>query len=169
MFYDPWSNLHYEPEPPAQVDPNLLWFNSNVNPDDVLEASEHRSQFEYTVDGKKRRKPGTRHTTVGYKAEVNGVAVAIFKNFGRLYAINDRCPHQGGALHLGDIEEIDKILCVSCPRHHWPFSLKDGRTFIGTRFQAEVYPVEIRSDDGRDVLFIGFPAFTSTLFHGDEF
>jgi nitrite reductase/ring-hydroxylating ferredoxin subunit len=101
---------------------------------------------------------------------VNGKTIAIFKHFGRLYAINNVCPHQRGELHLGDIEEIDKSLCVSCPRHHWPFSLKDGSCSVGVKYQAEVFPVQIRTlRDGRDVIFVGFPSFTRTLFNDDDF
>lgn len=32
---------------------------------DVLEASEHPPSYEYTVAGKKRIKPGSKHVTIG--------------------------------------------------------------------------------------------------------
>ncbi|KAJ0405003.1 hypothetical protein P43SY_004920 [Pythium insidiosum] len=60
-----WEDLTYIPEAAQDVDDSeLLWFDSSVRPDDVLEATEHPSHYEFTVDGKKRLKPGSKRTTV---------------------------------------------------------------------------------------------------------
>uniref|UniRef100_K3WKD0 Rieske domain-containing protein n=1 Tax=Globisporangium ultimum (strain ATCC 200006 / CBS 805.95 / DAOM BR144) TaxID=431595 RepID=K3WKD0_GLOUD len=122
-----------------------LWFDSFVRPEEVLEASEHRPKYEMSVTGKKRIKPGSRTVTIGTKVEINGKDVAIFKNNGEFFAIDDTCPHQGASLHLGDIEEIDGMVCVSCPRHHWPFSLEDGSCIIPVKIKAQWHPVQVRT------------------------
>lgn len=108
--------------------------------------------------------------STGTKVEINGKDVAIFKNYGQFYAIDNTCPHQGASLHLGDIEDIDGMVCVSCPRHHWPFSLEDGSCLVPVKIQAQWHPVQVRTmRDGSTRLFVGFPALTDTLFSDDDF
>lgn len=108
--------------------------------------------------------------SAGVKAEINGREVAIFKNYGQFYAIDDTCPHQGASLHMGDIEDLDGIVCVSCPRHHWPFSLEDGICMVPVNIQAQPHPVQVRTEaSGVKWLFVGFPAITDTLFSNNDF
>jgi nitrite reductase (NADH) small subunit len=49
--------------------------------------------------------------------------VALWKVDGKVYAVNNLCPHQHApALHIGHLSG----LTVSCPMHGWTFSLLDG-------------------------------------------
>lgn len=41
----------------------------------------------------------------------------------RHFAVDRFCPHQGGDLRLGWVEEGR---CLTCPRHQWQFDLEDG-------------------------------------------
>jgi nitrite reductase (NADH) small subunit len=80
----------------------------------------------------------------GIGREVAGLRVAIFLVDDGLYALSDRCPHAGGSLCQGWIEEGE----VVCPLHRWRFRLRDGRctTMRGEgihRFPAEVRDQEI--------------------------
>ena len=60
----------------------------------------------------------------GALVEVNRQGVAVFRFGSSLVATEARCPHAGGPLHLGDIEELpDGSLCLRCPSHRWAFSL----------------------------------------------
>lgn len=166
---------------------------------DVVEATEHPTKYEYTVTGRKRVKPGSRTTTLGasdtlrvhgrsdrvvahalgleragalagIRAQVNGTTLAIFKYDGEFFAIQNTCPHQGASLHLGDIEDFDGTLCVSCPRHKWPFSLEDGDCMIPVDLRAECYPVDVRRHrDGSNMLFVGFDSFSDSLFSDEDF
>jgi len=53
--------------------------------------------------------------------------VALFRlPSGQYAAVDAICPHQGGALELGAIEECDKSISVLCPRHAWAFDLSTG-------------------------------------------
>jgi nitrite reductase/ring-hydroxylating ferredoxin subunit len=52
-----------------------------------------------------------------------GRTVAIWRAGGRLYAIDDCCPHRGGSLGAGDLEPGCK---VACPLHGWTFELETG-------------------------------------------
>lgn len=111
---------------------------------------------------------GVRHA--GKKAEANGREIAIFKSRGQFHAVDDTCPHQGASLHEGDIEDFDGVVCVSCPRHHWPFSLEDGSCAIPVKIQAQPRPVRVkRMRDGSRRLFVGFPAIATALFSSDDF
>ncbi|CAI5727262.1 unnamed protein product [Hyaloperonospora brassicae] len=151
-------------------DSGYLWFRTPVRSADIVEATDHPRQYEYTVNGRKRVKSGSATTTLGTKVELNGKTVAIFKYKGGLYAIQNACPHQAASLHLGDIEDIDGTLCISCPRHKWPFSLEDGQCLLPVNCQAECYPIRVRQErDGSEILYVGFTAFSDTLFHDDSF
>jgi len=49
--------------------------------------------------------------------------IAIFKNArDELFALEDKCPHQGGPLSEGIVHGD----CVTCPLHNWVISLRDG-------------------------------------------
>ncbi|KAI8805554.1 hypothetical protein BJ742DRAFT_775041 [Cladochytrium replicatum] len=57
------------------------------------------------------------------------LAVARHSENGPLFAFDNVCPHSGGPLHLGDIEDSgDGDLCIVCPWHSWSFDLRSGAT-----------------------------------------
>ena len=49
--------------------------------------------------------------------------IAIYRQGDEFVALSGRCPHSGGSLGHGWIEEGE----VVCPLHHWRFRLSDGR------------------------------------------
>ena len=52
-----------------------------------------------------------------------GPAVAVFRTAtGQVYALLDRCPHQGGPISQGIVFGER----VACPLHNWSLSLADG-------------------------------------------
>lgn len=58
----------------------------------------------------------------GLTVEVAGRNIALFLHEGRVYAIDDRCPHAGGPLGAGHVTEG----VVMCPWHGWRFRVTDG-------------------------------------------
>jgi nitrite reductase/ring-hydroxylating ferredoxin subunit len=46
-------------------------------------------------------------------------SIAVFNVDGRLYAINDVCPHEGGPLSEGMLDGTQ----LTCPWHGWSFEL----------------------------------------------
>jgi len=62
--------------------------------------------------------PGT-----GKPVVVGDVKVALFNVGGSFHAIDNVCPHQGGALGEGFL----KGHVVTCPFHFWQFDIKTGR------------------------------------------
>ena len=66
--------------------------------------------------------------------DVNGTEIAIFQLEGEYFAIQNTCPHQGGPLGSGKVEDE----CVYCPWHGWQFDLKSGEHVQG-RETAQTY------------------------------
>ena len=80
--------------------------------------------------------------------EVNGkkICLSLFKN--QLTATSLTCPHAGGNLSHGYVDEAGNIVC---PIHRYKFSLKTGRNTSGEGYYLKTYPIEKR-DNG---YFIG--------------
>ena len=59
----------------------------------------------------------------GKYVEIGGFQLAVFMSGGKVYAVDNRCPHAGGNLCGGDIEDGR----VVCPWHQWAFDLETGK------------------------------------------
>lgn len=70
--------------------------------------------------------------------DVNGTPVAIFESNGEYFAVENTCPHQGGPLGEGKVEDE----CVYCPWHGWQFDLESGEHVHGKE-TAETYDVHV--------------------------
>ncbi len=70
------------------------------------------------------------------------VAVFHHNGNGRVYAVENRCPHMGFPLSRGTVK--DGIL--TCDWHHARFDLKSGGTFDPWADDARVFPVVIRDN-----------------------
>lgn len=79
------------------------------------------------------------------KVEVNGKEIAIFNINGQFFAIDEMCPHRGGPLSEGSVE--DKT--VTCPFHGWQFDVTSGDCFTNPAANINKYSVKI---EGNDVL-----------------
>eukprot|EP00112_Aurelia_sp_Birch-Aquarium-sp1_P026253 Seg92.3 transcript_id=Seg92.3/GoldUCD/mRNA.D3Y31 product="Rieske domain-containing protein" protein_id=Seg92.3/GoldUCD/D3Y31 len=104
----------------------------------------------------------------GHLIHQNCKEIALFRYGEGVYAIDERCPHVGGPLHLGDIETVGEanILCVVCPWHRWKIELKTGKLKVPLRpKQVTVYPVKI-SDMGD--ICIGFDEFSPSYFEAKD-
>ena len=70
---------------------------------------------------------------------VEGEEIALWRVDGRIYAINNICPHQHTpALHQGTLDGIK----LSCPMHGWTFSLETGVATFGNG-KARIYNVKV--------------------------
>ena len=70
---------------------------------------------------------------------VGGKEVAVFNDEGKLYAIDDRCPHAGASLAGGYVENG----VVTCPLHAWRFRLSDGAWADNPKLKVGCYPVAV--------------------------
>jgi 3-phenylpropionate/trans-cinnamate dioxygenase ferredoxin component len=56
------------------------------------------------------------------KYQVDGIEILVARAGGKYYAAQNKCPHFGGELSQGILEEN----IVTCPRHGSQFNLADG-------------------------------------------
>lgn len=68
--------------------------------------------------------------------------IAIFKSGGKFYAIDNTCPHRGGPLAEGHLENLE----VTCPWHAWTFNLADGVCTTVPGARVKTYRVKIDGD-----------------------
>ncbi|XP_074063771.1 Rieske domain-containing protein isoform X1 [Macrotis lagotis] len=59
-------------------------------------------------------------------AIVHDREVVIFYHKGEYHAMDIRCYHSGGPLHLGEIEDFDGRACIVCPWHKYKITLSTG-------------------------------------------
>ncbi|KAI1889738.1 hypothetical protein AGOR_G00166030 [Albula goreensis] len=68
--------------------------------------------------------------------------VLVHADNDKYWAMDSSCPHEGGPLDLGDIEDIGNgKLAIICPWHHFDFCLDTGESSTG--LQNQVYEVRV--------------------------
>jgi nitrite reductase/ring-hydroxylating ferredoxin subunit len=94
-------------------------------------------------------KVGTRTEFEGLEAgtqlvQAGGKSIAIFRLGGAYYAIENTCPHRGGPLSEGEVEDD----VVTCPWHGSRFNIKTGALLTPpARDGVKSFPVRIAGDD----------------------
>ncbi len=79
--------------------------------------------------------------------EVDHLPVLLLRRGGRIFAVEDWCPHSGGALSRGRIEgEV-----IECPRCRSRFNLDNGRPVQGPA-SVPLHTFEVREQGGRIAL-----------------
>jgi len=72
-----------------------------------------------------------------------GLNVAVFQVAdGRIFGIEDRCPHRGARLSAGLIYDEDKVACAD---HGWGIRLRDGAVEPPGQGCARVFPVKVEA------------------------
>ena len=79
----------------------------------------------------------------GHTVEVKGRRFAVYNLDGQFYAIDDTCPHRGGPLGAGTLEDGR----VFCPLHGWSFDLKTGACRSNPEMPVNSYPVRVKNDE----------------------
>lgn len=82
--------------------------------------------------------PGT-----GKAIVVGDREIALFHVDGTFYALDNTCPHQGGPLAEGWIDDC----AVTCPWHAWTFRLGDGKMTLGDYASVDVFDVRVEGDE----------------------
>jgi nitrite reductase/ring-hydroxylating ferredoxin subunit len=88
---------------------------------------------------------------------VGGKKVCIAHTSEGLFAVNDRCPHNGASLGHGYCTDQNSIVC---PVHRYHFDLRTGRAKSGIADMVEPYPLDIRENG----VYIGFEERVWKLF-----
>jgi nitrite reductase (NADH) small subunit len=77
------------------------------------------------------------------EVEVAGLRVAVFNDGGTFHALLGRCPHAGGPMGHGWIEQGEAV----CPLHRWRFRLKDGRCTTARGESLHTFACEVRGEE----------------------
>jgi nitrite reductase (NADH) small subunit len=74
---------------------------------------------------------------------IGSVSVALVRVEGRVYGVDNNCPHRDGQLGHGDLDGFH----LFCPLHAWVFDVRDGRGFFPKG--AEVACFDVKEEGGR--------------------
>lgn len=69
---------------------------------------------------------------------VGSARLVLIRVEGRVYAVDDRCPHRDGELGQGELDGFH----LFCPLHAWVFDVRDGRGFFPKGAEIACYAVE---------------------------
>ena len=78
----------------------------------------------------------------GLLVSVNSKEIALFKDSGKVHAVDDECPHRGGSLSNGLAMDGE----VTCPLHRWKFRLADGGCTTQPRASVGSYETRLEGD-----------------------
>jgi nitrite reductase/ring-hydroxylating ferredoxin subunit len=78
----------------------------------------------------------------GVCVQSRGVEIVIFKIGDEVTAMNNKCPHSGGPLTLGKVEEGH----IRCPWHGRRFCLKTGQSDSAKCDPVTIYPCHQKND-----------------------
>ncbi len=70
--------------------------------------------------------------------------LAVFLDRGRVYVMDNYCPHAGGSLAGGFVENG----CAVCPWHYWHFRLETGVLTTSAAVRVKTYPARIVAGEG---------------------
>jgi nitrite reductase/ring-hydroxylating ferredoxin subunit len=82
----------------------------------------------------------------GTTREVDGATVMVVRSGERVFAVADRCTHQGASLSRGPMRITDSLATVTCPAHGSGFRLDDGRVLRGPATRP-VASYDVRVED----------------------
>lgn len=74
---------------------------------------------------------------------VEGFDIAVFNLGDEVFAIENRCPHQGAQLSEGDL--VDHGVC--CHEHGWIIDLDTGMVMNRDNESVATFPVSIKDND----------------------
>ncbi|MGO4889748.1 Rieske (2Fe-2S) protein [Anaerobacillus sp. MEB173] len=105
-------------------------------------------------------KPGQRQLV-----KVDGSEIAIFNINGQLFALRNKCPHQGVSMIYGSIDgtmlpsdphtyqygKHHEVL--RCPLHGWGFDVKTGESIFNDK-NCKIKTYDVRQEDDSIVLYL---------------
>lgn len=72
---------------------------------------------------------------------VEGTPILLIKQFGQIFAIDNRCPHQGCGFSGGNLDGA----VIICPCHEWRFDLRTGEYQDDPAMRLTKYDLKIES------------------------
>ncbi len=89
----------------------------------------------------------------GKYVEVDGFHLAVFLSAGEVSAIDSTCPHAGGNLADGQVQDG----CAVCPWHCWAFRLDNGQLQHSPGVAVRKYITRVHPHDGREFVQAELP------------
>jgi nitrite reductase (NADH) small subunit len=84
----------------------------------------------------------------GKFVEIDGYQLAVFLHEGKAYVVDNYCPHAGGNLAGGFVEDG----CAVCPWHYWAFKLDTGELRDTSAVAVETYRTRLYERAGQSPL-----------------
>jgi nitrite reductase (NADH) small subunit len=87
--------------------------------------------------------------------ELAGKQIGFFNVDGRIYALNNRCPHAGAPVCLGEVTGTVEVVdgyrlrsirereVLRCPWHAWEFDIESGCTLTQPTRRIKRYEVKV--------------------------
>jgi nitrite reductase (NADH) small subunit len=75
----------------------------------------------------------------GLTVEAGDAVLALFRSGSEVWAIDNDCPHRGGALACGDLRGTTAY----CPLHAWPFDVRTGQCLEFPEASVRSYRAEL--------------------------
>ncbi len=72
---------------------------------------------------------------------IQGIPLLLIKQHGKIYVIDDRCPHMGCKFSGGKLDGN----VVICPCHDWRFNLDTGEYAEQSGYVLTAYPFKVES------------------------
>ena len=85
---------------------------------------------------------------LGKFVQIDGFALAVFLKDGKVFAMDNACPHAGGPLADGAIDDG----CCICPWHGWAFNLETGALRDVPGVAITTYKTRLLPRDGQPTL-----------------
>ncbi|MGH7178545.1 MAG: Rieske (2Fe-2S) protein [Tepidisphaeraceae bacterium] len=91
----------------------------------------------------------------GHYAEIDGYQLAVFLHEGGVFVMDNTCPHAGGNLAGGVVEDG----CAVCPMHNWAFRLESGALRDAPGVIVRTYPTRILDHHGKQLVQAFLPIY----------
>jgi nitrite reductase (NADH) small subunit len=72
-----------------------------------------------------------------------GKEYALCNVAGQLHALEGTCPHRGGPLGQGTLQEA----VLTCPWHGWEYDCRTGENTWDSNVKLRKFPVKVEGDD----------------------
>jgi nitrite reductase (NADH) small subunit len=89
----------------------------------------------------------------GKYVEIDGFQLAVFIENERVFVIDNTCPHAGGNLAGGFVEDG----CAVCPWHYWAFRLDNGELEDAPGVRVSTYVTRIHDYQGKRLVQADLP------------
>lgn len=91
----------------------------------------------------------------GRYVEIGGFQLAVFLNDGKVFVTDNHCPHAGGNIARGYIENG----CAVCPLHFWAFRLESGHMRDNPGVVLRTYPTRTIEHQGSQLVQADLPIY----------